>query len=1577
MERKNNRKFGLPAKSEPLEGTSWSTTDRLHLLAYLEWCVQHCVSFEITAPDYLENVTGKHFSEERIRRKLYSEWRAYGTCGNFSDLFELGTAGLSPLVGEEQEIFRKMINSIILAQEARRTGSRSSGLAAWTGTLSALRSVFSISRSKESTELSTPQAGSSSVVAERLRQQTKAKPFLGPTRLTLNDDLSEDELAGNDNTESVQGENRSERSSIASLELSDKEPRLARTLPNSQKNTQAIWATPTVEAEPIIQIKTRVCKEAFQRCLEIHDLVEDDWIEQKSAEFNWWISGLNADKIGPGSLDARLILRPDVRDVVVGGNLDLQNDHLLNAKFILAQEGVSEDDSLEEFSSDGQHLTIEELSRTPSPWSDMTDGTGTEAKLSNEDEIEKADAGLYQEQKFYIQTNLEILLRIHAAIKKSGLKFRNQRADDALAKAEEIFQHEKSRLGEHKALHGSDVILGEHERFRRFLTRLVLQNGYKEGLLRSIESNIQRFIIKHGPETNDHPYIHLQRKLLVVFRAFLYDTSRLTPIQGRLINANVVRRNRLIHAGNAKKAQSRTKQDKPQLSQRLSIAKEVIQQSQIEERKPDHPGKIKAATPSFTPPVPATISRKSSISQPATWLASNFSRTTALVPIKKTKSAATKMSARVASIDYPKCPATKGPFPCPYCPSILSHAYTERAKWRAHVAQDLCAYVCIFENCNSPDDMYASTYEWMSHMARCHSAMEWVCIECSKHGPSTVENASIHSFKDSLDLKAHILSIHPEMDESEVDLMVHAGNRPVGIQRVACPLCRRGLVSNASGEEDETAVHPESCVEEIGLVHLEEDEHIATHIHEFSLQAFPWPSETKTQEMSISNSTASTRHDVIIPTSVVADPIFEIKNYLHNQAEVQENPQGPRKVLPPLSHVPEVDHVRREPINLDLLDGDRADPFPKRLIMAVDFGTTYSAVSYVDVPQGCPSDSVDPKSIRSIGNYPDTWHYYDDPMGTEVPTEVMYPLNRHFRDHFNLDNPFDLNNPTGQSKSGDSVEAPVPEPDSDISMLSDVSQAFRWGYQVHEVWNRPSTHSNTTNQPLSRFKLLLDSSEMSTSVRRHVKETVKTLQKRNVIQGPLHVIADYLTYLFGHSRSQLRHQGFDNSYEIEMILCVPARWTQKACRDMQACLAVAMKRANFTRADLQNKSIDNLFIVSEPEAAAAHMLSTSDQIKAGDCFVLVDAGGGTVDANTYRVSREEPLRLETEIVAPGGGLHGSSYLNEGFRDYLEDLLAEETYLNDGTETIHGIVERITFEEFEKRIKRGFDYRQQRPRKEIYIKGLRDNPAKDFRNECIYVPKQKIQEIFFRHLDAIVEIVNNQLEAARGEGYTVGKVVLIGGFGASIALRQRLQEFLGEYSRENKYRVTLMEPQQGTSIINAVASGAVLRALNKANGPDRIARSSYGILRTEPFGQYREHEGLKPSYDHHDGMPYIKHTIDWVLKLGERVPSVWQCEPFTCSHTFDIWPVRPFRCKEILYVSDRATQSHYRKTHPNNEGAEYVGEIEVDFSSLRDQIDFTMVIKVVDRDLECFAIYDQKVVKKCRINIASGFSPGVK
>ncbi|EXK46450.1 hypothetical protein FOXG_20412 [Fusarium oxysporum f. sp. lycopersici 4287] len=240
MARKNNRKSRLSARSKPTKRIFWSTNDRLQLLAYLNWCVQYCVKFEVTAPGYLEKVTGKHFSKERIRQKLYQEWQTYGTCKKFNELFELGTAGLWPLVGEEQENFNKIITSMKPAQEARCTRSRSLGLAAQSGTMSAPRSIYSISSSREPNQVSTPQAGNSNVVPERPKQKTKAKSSLGPTRMASNNDLSEDELIRDNNTDRVKSEDESELSTIASPELLDIELQLAPAIPDSQEDTMTV-----------------------------------------------------------------------------------------------------------------------------------------------------------------------------------------------------------------------------------------------------------------------------------------------------------------------------------------------------------------------------------------------------------------------------------------------------------------------------------------------------------------------------------------------------------------------------------------------------------------------------------------------------------------------------------------------------------------------------------------------------------------------------------------------------------------------------------------------------------------------------------------------------------------------------------------------------------------------------------------------------------------------------------------------------------------------------------------------------------------------------------------------------------------------------------------------------------------------------------------------------------------------------------------------------------------------------------------------------------------------------------------
>ncbi|KAI0543778.1 hypothetical protein F4679DRAFT_81341 [Xylaria curta] len=231
----------------------------------------------------------------------------------------------------------------------------------------------------------------------------------------------------------------------------------------------------------VLRDKSRACKQWFRDCLETPNLDYDDWLEQKYAEFNWWSSGLNADKSGPGSLDARLRLRPDVRDVLV----DIL-DGLESALCKFYQISISGPLLVEE-----ERAVLADEARPLSPWSDMSDSSNGDSSASPRGEKHEQDPDknaslsrdIYHEQRVYINTNLEILIRIHTAIKRSGLKFRNQSADDALKRAEEDFQLQKAELGEHLALQSQN---GKHERFRRYLTRIILWNSYTQNLVQKI-----------------------------------------------------------------------------------------------------------------------------------------------------------------------------------------------------------------------------------------------------------------------------------------------------------------------------------------------------------------------------------------------------------------------------------------------------------------------------------------------------------------------------------------------------------------------------------------------------------------------------------------------------------------------------------------------------------------------------------------------------------------------------------------------------------------------------------------------------------------------------------------------------------------------------------------------------------------------------------------------------------------------------------------------------------------------------------------------------------------------------------
>ncbi|KAH6646709.1 hypothetical protein BKA67DRAFT_524621 [Truncatella angustata] len=544
-----------------------------------------------------------------------------------------------------------------------------------------------------------------------------------------------------------------------------------------------------------------------------------------------------------------------------------------------------------------------------------------------------------------------------------------------------------------------------------------------------------------------------------------------------------------------------------------------------------------------------------------------------------------------------------------------------------------------------------------------------------------------------------------------------------------------------------------------------------------------------------------------------------------------------------------------------LLDDISDQRLSKRLIVAVDFGTTYSCVSFVALEAGEAPDYLPLDRIETIGNYPNDLNFDSkDEMENQVPTELMYPLNRNFRDQDDLP-PLENNEGitgVGTEDEGDGSIPGQPIPitdanengeDMDMDGLFE-SDSLQWGYSVHEARSIPAIHINPNNRPLSRFKLLLDESPMTRTIRDDLNQTIGLLKRKRIIQKPLQVIADFLTCLLRHTKTELVNKGYDDNWKVEMVLCVPAIWTQKGCRNMQTAMAYAMEKARFIGADFQNNSIENLFIVSEPEAAAAYVLASDPDIQ------------------------------------PGGGLFGSSFLNEGFQQMLSDLLKDEQYLETGFKTIDGIIERIMVNEFEYRVKRSFDLRNvdsRRGVKSFPVSGLLDNPAKRFSHECTMInldTRINIKPIFVRLLEGIAAIMEDQINKALQKGCRVEKVILQGGFAASKSLSYFIEDRLKRFNEEFGHNIS---PK----------------------------RSNNTLLGAEKIGEI---------------------LVDFTFLREQGL----------------IQPIEPIKKPNGKTIGTR----HYR-------------------------VVFTMAIRVVDRDLQCYALYSGQVVKRCRINIASAFRPGVK
>jgi hypothetical protein len=294
--------------------------------------------------------------------------------------------------------------------------------------------------------------------------------------------------------------------------------------------------------------------------------------------------------------------------------------------------------------------------------------------------------------------------------------------------------------------------------------------------------------------------------------------------------------------------------------------------------------------------------------------------------------------------------------------------------------------------------------------------------------------------------------------------------------------------------------------------------------------------------------------------------------------------------------------------DVEMTEAELAPEEPSsRLIVAFDFGTTFSSVAYARVSEKTPRDTVGITDVRCIARYPDDRPQPGVTFGWEpredVPTELWYSLpqtSKHRQSghpSMQISEEESMNEDPTLSDASSEFSCSFPEdadnPENEEENTEENggrSDPLFWGFGVQKQLKKIDIPKDGARR-ITRFKLMLDENSTETKdIRAELLPILKNLKRSRLIKHNTDVIRDYLEQLFKHTKGELqRLNEYSFNTPIEFVLCVPAVWPSRACREMQAAMSAAAKGSEL--GSLVDDSLDNLFIISEPEAAAACVLA--------------------------------------------------------------------------------------------------------------------------------------------------------------------------------------------------------------------------------------------------------------------------------------------------------------------------------------------------------------------------------------------------
>ncbi|KAK3603242.1 hypothetical protein CHS0354_007572 [Potamilus streckersoni] len=305
--------------------------------------------------------------------------------------------------------------------------------------------------------------------------------------------------------------------------------------------------------------------------------------------------------------------------------------------------------------------------------------------------------------------------------------------------------------------------------------------------------------------------------------------------------------------------------------------------------------------------------------------------------------------------------------------------------------------------------------------------------------------------------------------------------------------------------------------------------------------------------------------------------------------------------------------------------------------------------------------------------------------------------------------------------------------------------------------------------------------------------------------------------------------------DIRWVLTVPAIWNDAAKQFMRQAAVTAGIRDEYLRIALEPEAASLLCsYIPLKKFTKSGSQSTLRTFQKGYKYMILDAGGGTVDVTVHEVLDTGKMK---ELHKASGGAWGGIIVDSAFRKFLVKLVGNTVFQKFSrvkTEDMLDLFRTFEVKKREMQPKKDSTITLRIPMSLINIfqdetgKVLQETITQTEFAERVKIISDKIKldgtffrEFFSKAIQNITSFIRGLLQNKNLEG--VKSIIMVGGFSECQLLQDSIMSSFPE--------ISTIIPQDASL---AVLKGAVLYGHNQDMIVERVCRYTYGIAGAKPF-----------------------------------------------------------------------------------------------------------------------------------------------